>query len=118
MINDEIENMKHLPFKYPLISGIPDPAAAGANCVTIYTEEKTKAKLNTANTKKPAKYECCIIEKVAAYFQPEKFSTARLIKTAATPVPESKHNIQANNCKMVNQEMMEKKRFTLLKNKQ
>lgn len=47
--------MKHIPFKYPLISGIPDPAAAGAKCVTIYTEEKTKAKLNIANTKNPAK---------------------------------------------------------------
>lgn len=42
------------------------------------------------NAKKPAKYECCIIEKVAAYFQPEKFSTARLMKTAAKAVPEGK----------------------------
>lgn len=41
-------------------------------------------------TKKPTKYECCIIEKVAAYFQPEKFSTARLMNTAAKPVPENK----------------------------
>lgn len=33
------------PFKQPFISGIPDPAAAGAKRVTIYTEEKTRAKL-------------------------------------------------------------------------
>lgn len=36
------------------------------------------------------------MEKVAAYFQPEKFSTAKLIKTAATPVPESKQSIKQN----------------------
>jgi hypothetical protein len=73
-----------------LISGIPDPAAAGAKFVTMYTDEKTRAKLKTMYTKNPTKYECCIIANVAAYFQPEKFSTARLIKIAANPVPENR----------------------------
>lgn len=59
----------------------------------IKTEENTKAKLIIVYTKKPAKYECFIIAKVAANFQPEKFSTARLIKTAAKPVPEVKCKI-------------------------
>lgn len=77
----------HLPFKYPLISGIPDPAAAGANFVTINTEDSTKAKLNKMYTRNPTKYELCIILKVNEYFHPAKFSTEILMKTAANPVP-------------------------------
>lgn len=76
-----------LPFKYPLISGIPDPAAAGANCVMIYAEDKTKTKLINTYTINPATYDFCIIEKVNANFQPAKFSTEIFIKTAANPVP-------------------------------
>ena len=70
-----------------MISGIPDPAAAGANWVTIYTEEYTKAKLNRTYTKNPAIYDFWIISNVAENFQPAKFSTAILMKTAASPVP-------------------------------
>lgn len=40
-------------------------------------------------TRKPAKYDFCIIEKVSENFQPAKFSTDILMKTAASPVPES-----------------------------
>ena len=70
-----------------MISGIPDPAAAGAKFVTIYTEEKTRAKLKTVYTKNPKKYQCFIIANVAVYFHPEKFSTARFMNIAANPVP-------------------------------
>lgn len=56
--------------------------------MTIYTEEKTRAKLNKTYTINPAMYECCIILKVNSNFQPAKFSTDILIKTAANPVPE------------------------------
>lgn len=82
----------NLPFKYPLISGIPDPAAAGAKFVIIYTEDKTRAKLNKIYTRNPAKYELCIILKVKEYFHPAKFSTEILMKTAASPVPEWGNN--------------------------
>lgn len=75
-----------------MISGIPDPAAAGANCVTIYTEEKTKTKLINTYTTKPATYDFCIIANVNANFQPAKFSTEILMKTAANPVPENNQN--------------------------
>lgn len=67
---------------------MPDPAAAGANCVTIYPDEKTKAKLINIYTTNPATYDFCIIEKVNEYFHPAKFSTEILMKTAANPVPE------------------------------
>lgn len=70
-----------------MISGIPDPAAAGEKFVTMYTEEKTRAKLKTVYTKNPTKYECFIIANVAVYFHPEKFSTARFMNIAANPVP-------------------------------
>lgn len=73
-----------------MISGIPDPAAAGAKFVTIYTDEKTRTKLINTYTKNPATYDFCIIEKVNANFQPAKFSTERFMKTAANPVPEKK----------------------------
>jgi hypothetical protein len=70
-----------------LISGIPDPAAAGENCVMIYTEEYTKTKLIKIYTIKPATYDFWIILNVTEYFQPAKFSTEILMKTAASPVP-------------------------------
>lgn len=70
-----------------MISGIPDPAAAGAKFVTMYTEENTRAKLKTVYTKNPTKYECFIIANVTVYFHPEKFSTARFMNIAANPVP-------------------------------
>lgn len=76
-----------LPFRQPLISGIPEPAAAGANCVTIYTEENTRHKLIEAYTTKPARQDVCTIANVAENFHPAKFSTARLMKTAANAVP-------------------------------
>lgn len=73
-------------------SGIPDPAAAGANCVIIYTDEYTNAKLISTKTIKPAIYDFCIIEKVNEYFHPAKFSTDILINTAAKPVPAKKED--------------------------
>jgi hypothetical protein len=69
---------------------MPDPAAAGAKFVTMYTEEKTRARLKSVYTKNPTKYECLIIANVAAYFHPEKFSTARFINIAANPVPRNR----------------------------
>lgn len=68
---------------------MPDPAAAGANLVTIYTEENTKPKFISMYTRKPTIYDFCIIEKVNENFQPAKFSTDRFMKTAAIAVPES-----------------------------
>lgn len=46
-----------LPFKYPLISGIPDPAAAGAKLVIINAEEKTKTKLINIYRRNPVTYD-------------------------------------------------------------
>lgn len=54
----------------------------------MYTEEKTKTKFINMYTRKPAKYDFCIILKVNANFQPAKFSTDILMKTAANAVPE------------------------------
>jgi hypothetical protein len=69
---------------------MPDPAAAGAKFATMYTEEKTRARLKSVYTKNPTKYECLIIANVTAYFHPEKFSTARFINIAANPVPRNR----------------------------
>lgn len=78
---------------------MPDPAAAGANLVMIYTEENTKIKFISMYTRKPAKYDFCIIEKVSENFQPAKFSTDILMKTAASPVPESNQKKYTENNK-------------------
>lgn len=67
---------------------MPDPAAAGAKCVTIYTDENTRPKLIAKYTIKPATYDFWIRANVNENFQPAKFSTAILMKTAANPVPE------------------------------
>ena len=83
-----------------MISGIPDPAAAGANCVTMYTEEKTGARLRSMYTKNPTKYECCIIAKVKVNFHPEKFSTAKFMNIAANPVPENRMIASYNRTKI------------------
>lgn len=83
-----------------MISGIPDPAAAGANCVTMYTEEKTRARLRSMYTKNPTKYECCIIAKVKVNFHPEKFSTAKFMNIAANPVPENRMIASYNRTKI------------------
>jgi len=63
--------------------------------VTIYTEEKTRAKLKTVYTKNPTKYECFVIANVAVYFHPEKFSTARFMNIAANPVPTNQKMISS-----------------------
>lgn len=81
---------------------MPDPAAAGAKLVTIYTEEQTKTKLIKMYTRNPAIYDFCIIENVSSNFQPAKFSTEMFIKTAAIPVPEKKISKETQICDHIN----------------